>query len=212
MEKFEEEIEKIRKLRHEKKLQKARKKINKLEKKLSKEQEDVSVTEQRKLSQVIDEKGRILQAEKNLDEAIECFEKSLGIREGILRDNPEGKFAIRDVAYSSFQLPRAKCLRKDPEEEIKTLFEAAKLKMEKLIRTSNNPFYLGDMYHNLGFIEQFNGNPKAAASYYRHALKFRKKVGDERGTDLTLARIKELGTFFWTVKYKIYCLFLKKYL
>jgi len=98
------------------------------------------------------------------------------------------------TAYTAFQIPMCRLAKGDKKEDILPDFKMARKVIEGITQFSTmmkHPQVLGNMFQNLGYIHQQEGNIAAAFDTYLAALGWRGIAGDHRGRGLSLARLVE---------------------
>ncbi len=123
--------------------------------------------------------GRILQAMGKFNEAIEKLQKAIELRKG----DPV------QYGYSIFQLYICKDYAgiKISDREVRDTTIA----LLKMADASNDSKQLGDIFQNLAYIKQKQENTEQAVWFYQIAEMFRVIAKDERGLNLTWARLAE---------------------
>lgn len=128
--------------------------------------------------------GRILQAMKRYDEALEKLYAARELR----KDDPI------QFGYSSFQLFICLDYASRSVEEIKA---SVKKDLWKMADASKDSKQLGDIFQNMAYIYQRCGDIEKAIWFYNVSETFRRISNDRRGFALTWARLgecfKEIG-------------------
>ncbi|MDP3057569.1 MAG: tetratricopeptide repeat protein [bacterium] len=146
------------------------------------------------------ERGVVFQNKgMNWEAGMECLQDAFAYRKAI--DDPIGQ------AYTIFQIPMFRLAYKEKTEDVHPDFQRAKpyvlqaismleSKHLMMVATAEEKEDLGNMYQNLAYIYQQEGDDQQAMLAYKKALDFRKKIGDRRGTGITLARMAEIEEDF----------------
>ena len=124
--------------------------------------------------------GRIFQALGEYETAVRELEEAIRFRENDLVPR----------AYSVFQLFICKIYGKLPisDEEVEETKAALTAAMANKAATFAD---IGNMMHNLAYIEQVIGSVHRAILFYKMTLESRREAGDKRGYALTEARLAE---------------------
>ena len=136
-----------------------------------------------KVGEVMHQIGVAYQNWKKFPEALVQLQETLVIRE-LIKDTI-------GTAYTFFQIPMCRLAQGDKKEEVLPEFQKARRQIDKAIvelGKSDDARVWGDMYQNLAYISQQEGDFRKAVNLYIDALQFRQKANDIRGEALTLAR------------------------